>query len=172
MTVTIEIGEGFEGVGTDVAHVNTVLGHRDGPVGAAFATALAQPSIGHVPFLCVFAPGVPVEPATLFVNKAAIAGAGHGKLTWGAAQAGVAEGVTAYAAERFDPSDLGKWALIVAVWVDPEARHEESVFVNNSLATLTALRHGRAVVEGRETGRGIASWRAGDAPTNPYFRVD
>ncbi len=35
------IGESFVGEGAEAAHVNTVLGHRDGPVGVAWATALA-----------------------------------------------------------------------------------------------------------------------------------
>lgn len=170
--MSLEIGEGFAGEGAHVAHVNTLLGRRDGPVGGALASALAGPSVGHVPFLCVYRPGVPVEPATLFVNKATIADAGHGKLTWGAAQAGVAEGVTAYVADRFDPSDLGEWALIAAVWVDPAARDEEVVFVNNSLATLAALRNGRAATDGDDAARTIAMWRAGDPPANPYFRID
>jgi 5,6,7,8-tetrahydromethanopterin hydro-lyase len=32
-------GESFAGEGADAAHVNTVLGSRSGPVGAAWATA-------------------------------------------------------------------------------------------------------------------------------------
>jgi len=35
------IGESFVGEGAEAAHVNTVLGRRDGPVGAAWATAAA-----------------------------------------------------------------------------------------------------------------------------------
>ena len=40
------IGESFVGDGPNAAHVNTVLGGRDGPVGAAWATGLATPSAG------------------------------------------------------------------------------------------------------------------------------
>src|SRR5215471_3776471 len=87
------IGESFIGEGADAAHVNTVLGDRDGPVGTAWATALAAPRQGHVPFVAVLRPGLPVKPMTLFANKATIGGSRHGELTWGAAQAGVAAGV-------------------------------------------------------------------------------
>ena len=66
-----QVGEGFAGEGADAAHVNTVLGLREGPVGTAWATALATPSAGHTPFLAVVRPNVPVQPPTLFVNKAA-----------------------------------------------------------------------------------------------------
>jgi 5,6,7,8-tetrahydromethanopterin hydro-lyase len=35
------IGESLVGEGAEAAHVNTVPGRRDGPVGVAWATALA-----------------------------------------------------------------------------------------------------------------------------------
>ena len=37
------IGESYIGEGAEAAHVNTVLGERTGPVGVAWATALATP---------------------------------------------------------------------------------------------------------------------------------
>jgi 5,6,7,8-tetrahydromethanopterin hydro-lyase len=66
----VEIGEGFVGSGAEAAHVSTMLGERSGPVGAAFATILGSPSVGHVPFLVVARPNLAVRPPTLFVNKA------------------------------------------------------------------------------------------------------
>ena len=82
----MRIGESFVGEGGNAAHVNTVLGDRDGTVGVAWATALATPRPGHTPFVAVLVPGTPVKPLTLFVNKATIDGPEHGTLTWGAAQ--------------------------------------------------------------------------------------
>jgi 5,6,7,8-tetrahydromethanopterin hydro-lyase len=73
-----QIGEGFAGEGADAAHVNTVLGARGGPAEAAFATALAEPSPGHTPFLVVLKPGLAVKPVTLFVSKATVTEALHG----------------------------------------------------------------------------------------------
>lgn len=137
------IGEGFVGSGADAAHVNTVLGERAGPVGTAFATALATPSTGHAPFLVVAQPGLAVQPPTLFVNKAAIADERHGTLTWGAAQAGVAGGVLDALAEGvIDATEVVGLVLITAVWVDPEARDARAVCANNRQATLDALRAG------------------------------
>ena len=46
----MQIGEAFVGKGVNAAHVNTILGAREGPVGTAWATALATPSAGHAPF--------------------------------------------------------------------------------------------------------------------------
>jgi 5,6,7,8-tetrahydromethanopterin hydro-lyase len=157
----MEIGESFVGSGADAAHVNTVLGRRDGPVGTAWATALATPSTGHAPFVCVLAPGVPTQPATLFVNKAAIAGDRHAALTWGAAQAGVAAGVRDYVADHQPAVD--QLVLICAVWVDPDAADEELVFANNAAATQAAL----------ELGAGFrhAPTTDGMEPVNPFFRT-
>jgi 5,6,7,8-tetrahydromethanopterin hydro-lyase len=155
-----QYGEGFAGDGLDVAHVNTVLGRRDGPVGTAWATALASPSAGHVPFVVVAQPNLPVVPFTLFVNKAAIANDRHGTLTWGAAQAGVAAGVLDAAID--DPT--GELCLIAAVWVAPGAADEEAVFANNRAATAAALAMGAAA------GPDVATLRAVTTPTNPYFR--
>src|SRR3954462_11270954 len=142
----MQIGEGFAGAGVNAAHVNTVLGGKDGPVGAAWTTALATPRIGHAPFVVVVRPNVPVKPFTLFVNKSAIdseKNAKHGTLTWGAAQAGVAAGGLAAAGQRVLRADeLESLLLIAAVWVNPDADDEEAVYANNEAATLAALTAG------------------------------
>jgi 5,6,7,8-tetrahydromethanopterin hydro-lyase len=84
----VQIGESFVGEGAEAAHINTVLGHRGGPVGTAWATALASPSAGHTPFVAVVRPGIPAKPLTLFVNKAPIGNDEHGTLTWGRGRSG------------------------------------------------------------------------------------
>ena len=87
-TSGVLIGESYVGEGAEAAHIDGVLGDRDGPVGAAWATALATPRAGHVAFVTVIQPNLPVKPLTLFVNKAPMADEQHGDLTWGAAEAG------------------------------------------------------------------------------------
>ncbi len=141
------VGEGFAGSGAEAAHVNTVLGERDGPVGAAFTTALASPTAGHTPFLVVAQPGLAVQPPTLFVPKATVADDGdgrrHAELTWGPAQSGVAEGVVAALDEGLvDPTEVVHLVLVAAVWVDPAAQDGAAVRANNRQATLDALRAG------------------------------
>ena len=161
----IELGEAFVGAGAEAAHVNTVLGARSGPAGAAWAAALATPSTGHSPFVAVLRPGVPAKPFTLFVNKAAIAGEAHARLTWGAAQAGVAAGVMdAVAAGDVTAAGVDELALIAAVWVDPAARDAEAVYRNNRAATAAALAAGRR----REPALSEAL-AARSLPRNPFF---
>ena len=164
--MAIEIGEAFEGAGAEAAHVNTVLGPREGPVGTAWASALATPSAGHAPFVCVVRPGLPAKPLTLFVNKAAIAGERHGRLTWGAAQAGVAGGVMdAVAAGSIPAAGVDALVLIAAVWVDPAAADEEAVYRNNRAATARALAAGRSAAPPLDE-----VLAARESPENPFFR--
>jgi len=160
------IGESFIGTGAEAAHINTVLGHRAGPVGTAWATALATPTAGHTPFVAVLRPGIPVKPLTLFVNKAAIAGAEHGTLTWGAAQAGVAGGVADAVADGIiSASEVDDLVLIAAVWVDPAAREAELVYANNRAATRAAL---HAAERSLPDLADVLAARA--APSNPYYQ--
>lgn len=161
-----QIGEAFVGRGANAAHVNTVLGLRSGPVGAAFATIIGSPSAGHVPFLVVARPNVPVQPPTLFVNKAPLQGEAHELLTWGAAQAGVAAGVTLALKDGTVPVHLAKTLVVIAaVWVDPGASEEEEVYANNREATCTSLQRGKAGLPSMEQ-----VMDAGEFPENPFFR--
>jgi 5,6,7,8-tetrahydromethanopterin hydro-lyase len=163
---TILIGEGFSGAGPNAAHVNTVLGPREGPVGTAWATALATPRAGHSSFVVVARPNMPVKPPTLFVNKAEIRGDEHGFLHWGAAQAAVARGVLESVAEGTIPQgSVENLALIAAVWVDWAASDEEEIYANNVEATRTAL---AAAAEGRPRLEELLAIRA--EPENPFFR--
>jgi 5,6,7,8-tetrahydromethanopterin hydro-lyase len=160
-----QIGEGFAGSGPNAAHVNTVLGSKGGPVETAWTTALATPRRGHVPFVTVLRPNVPVKPFTLFVNKAEVRGDEHARLTWGAAQAGVASGVAdAVAEEVIAPSDVDDLLLIAAVWVDWSADDEQLVYAHNVRATRDALEAGAA---GRPPLEDVLAARA--SPSNPYF---
>lgn len=143
-----------------------MLGPRDGPVGIAWATALATPRAGHASFVVVARPNMPVKPPTLFVNKAEIRGEEHGFLHWGAAQAAVARGVLESVAEGTIPAEeVEGLALIAAVWVDWAASDEEEVYANNVEATRAALASAAEDRPRLEELLAIAS-----EPANPFFR--
>ncbi|MFZ4517863.1 MAG: formaldehyde-activating enzyme [Microthrixaceae bacterium] len=159
------VGEGFEGDGPEAAHINLLVGDRAGPLGAAFATALASPSAGHTPFLVVARPGLALQPPTLFVNKAPIAGDDHARLTWGPAQTGVAAGIIDALEEgSIDPTAAGSLVVIAAVWVDPTAVVATTVHENNRRATRDAAR--RAAAGDPPVGDVLGA--AGDV-RNPFF---
>lgn len=165
MTEQIQIGESFIGDGVNAAHVNTVLGHRNGPAGTAWATALATPSVGHVPFVTVLRPSLPVKPLTLFVTKAAPANDPHGNLIWGAAQAGIAAGVADALADGILTEEQADTNVVIAaVWVNPNADDDDTVYRNNRESVRTALENGAKnlpataeVIEAR------------NSPSNPFF---
>ena len=158
----MQIGEAFVGSGPDAAHLNVVLGVRDGPLGPAWATALASPTTGHTPFVVVLQPGLAVKPFTLFVSKATITGERHARMTWGPAQAGVAGGVADALADNLIDAD---WLAIAAVWVDPAASDAGAVYANNRDATL------RAFIAGVQGDPDVADVLAArDEPWNPFYQ--
>jgi 5,6,7,8-tetrahydromethanopterin hydro-lyase len=162
----VKIGEGFSGDGPNAAHVNTVLGAKDGPAGHAWATALASPNAGHAPFVVVVQPNVPVKPMTLLVNKATVdpGNERHARLTWGAAQAGVAKGVVdAVRKGIVRAEDTDDLVCIAAVWVNPAADDEHAVYANNAEATLAAL------TAARDDLPSIRTVLDAGEPRNPYF---
>ncbi|MBU6232984.1 MAG: formaldehyde-activating enzyme [Acidobacteria bacterium] len=160
-----QFGEAYAGTGVNAAHLNTVLGLKGGPVESAWVTALATPREGHVGFVVVAAPNVPLVPMTLFVNKATVTSDRHAATTWGAGQLGVASGVTDALHEGvIDRQLASSLLLITAVWIDPMADDDDEVYRNNRQATLDSLRRGvhlEVTDELLERGR---------APFNGYFR--
>lgn len=165
MAQNLQIGESFIGEGANAAHVNTVFGHRDGPAGVAWASALATPSEGHVPFVTVLRPSLPVKPLTLFVTKAAPANDAHGLLIWGPAQAGIAAGVAdALADGVITKEQADTHVVIAAVWVNPRADDPDTVFANNRISARIALQNGSESLP--DTDEVIA---ARNSPTNPFY---
>ncbi|MFK0158080.1 formaldehyde-activating enzyme [Streptomyces sp. NPDC090493] len=163
---TALIGESFVGDGANAAHTNIVLGRKGGPVETAWATALATPSAGHVPFLTVVRPSVPVKPLTLFVTKAAAAGELHERATWGAAQAGLAQGVADAVEEGLVPAaDADDLLIIAAVWVNPAVDDLDASFRNQRAAAYGAV---RAAVTGTPTVADVLA-AAKEGATNPFY---
>jgi len=131
----------------------------------AWATALATPSQGHVPFVTVLRPSLPVKPLTLFVTKAAPATDAHGLLIWGPAQAGIAAGVAdALADGTISLEQADSHVMIAAVWVNPAADDAEQVYANNRESARTAIQNGSRSLPA--TADVIA---ARNTPTNPFF---
>ena len=162
----MHIGECLVGSGSHAAHVNLILGPRNGPLGTAFATAAASPAPGHVPFLAVLRPNLPVKPATLFVSKVALRDERHERLTWGAAQAGIAAGITDGVLQGLLPPQAeDDWLTIALVWVDGAASDAELIYANNKAAAFGALQ--RALLPAWPSHRELSQGRADIG--NPFF---
>jgi 5,6,7,8-tetrahydromethanopterin hydro-lyase len=134
------IGEAWSGVAPNGSHVNVVVARRASPTAAAAVAALASPRPGHVPFLATLEPGVAVRPSAIVVNKVTIEDERLARLTWGAAQVGIAQGVLDAVADGTVPAAAaGELVLLVAVWVDSAASDEVAVRAANREATRAAL---------------------------------
>jgi hypothetical protein len=73
--MSMYIGEALVGDGNEVAHIDLLIGDKAGPVGVAFANALANQKQGHSNLLAVLAPNLGVKPATVMITKVTIKGA-------------------------------------------------------------------------------------------------
>ena len=64
----ILIGESLVGEGNEVAHIDLLIGPKNGPVGAAFANALVNQNQGHTALLAVLEPNLIPKPATMIAQ--------------------------------------------------------------------------------------------------------
>ena len=97
------IGEALVGGGNEVAHIDLLIGSKDGPVGTAFANALANQSQGHSNLLALLEPNLLCKPATVLITKVSIKGASQAVQMFGPAQAAVAKAVADSVAEGVIP---------------------------------------------------------------------
>src|SRR3954447_12530131 len=91
--LTLNIGEALVGEGNEIAHIDLMIGSKTGPVGAAFASALATQSEGHTSLLAVLEPNLVAKPATVLITKVTIKNMKQVVQMFGPAQYAVAKAV-------------------------------------------------------------------------------
>ena len=134
------IGEALVGDGPELAHVDLILGDKEGPVGAAFANALSQLSAGHTPLLAVVRPNLLAKPATLIVPKVTLRKGVQIKEMFGPVQAAVAKAVADCVEEGlFGKSDLESLVIMASIYLDPSAADYNKIYRYNYGATKLAL---------------------------------
>ncbi|OPX72575.1 MAG: Bifunctional enzyme Fae/Hps [Methanoregulaceae archaeon PtaB.Bin152] len=134
------IGEALVGDGPELAHVDLILGEKEGPVGAAFANALSQLSAGHTPLLAVVRPNLLAKPATLIVPKVTLRKGVQIKEMFGPVQAAVAKAVADCVEEGlFGKSDLESLVIMASIYLDPAAADYNKIYRYNYGATKLAL---------------------------------
>jgi 5,6,7,8-tetrahydromethanopterin hydro-lyase len=161
------IGEAWAGEAPNGAHINVVVARRGSPTAAAIVGALASPRPGHLPFLACVRLGEMVRPTTVIVNKATLEGDVLPRLTWGAAQLGVAQGVLDAVADGVvDAGEAAELVLLVPVWVDAAATDETAVRLANRAATRAAIENALRPPSADDV-RALAARR--DEATNAYY---
>src|SRR3954447_1132779 len=134
------IGEALVGEGNEIAHIDLLIGSKDGPVGVAFANALARQSEGHSNLLAVLTPNVAVKPSTVMVTKVTIKGAKQAVQMFGPAQAAVAKAVADSVAAGVIPKGQTESLVIVCgVFIHWEAQDDKKIYDYNYEATKQAI---------------------------------
>jgi bifunctional enzyme Fae/Hps len=134
------VGEALVGEGNEVAHIDLLVGDKEGPVGQAFATGLSSLSAGHTPLLAVIRPNLPPKPSTLIVPKVTIKNLEDTGKIFGPAQAAVAKAVADAVEEEIFPKDkVEDWVVIASVFIHPKAEDERKIYQYNYSATKLAL---------------------------------
>jgi 5,6,7,8-tetrahydromethanopterin hydro-lyase len=136
------IGEALAGDGNEIAHIDLLIGKKDGPVGNAFANALARQSEGHSNLLAVLTPNLAVKPATVLVTKVTIKGADQAVQMFGPAQAAVAKAVADSVAEGVIPKNQAEDLVIVCgVFIHWLAKDNKKIYDYNYTATKDAIKN-------------------------------
>ena len=136
------IGEALAGEGNEVAHIDLIIGDKDGPVGAAFASALARQSEGHTNLLAVLEPNLLVKPATVMITKVTIKGMKQAVQMFGPAQAAVATAVAESVGEGIIPqAEAENLVILCGVFIHPDADDDKKIYQYNLQATKDAIRN-------------------------------
>jgi len=140
MAGSFSVGESLVGDGNEVAHIDLLIGSKDGPVGEAFAEALINQHEGHTNLLAVVAPNLPAKPDTIMANKVTMKGATQAVQMFGPAQAAVARAVVDSVREGVIPEgQVDDLCLIVGVFIHWEATDDKKIFDFNYAATKESI---------------------------------
>jgi 4-hydroxy-tetrahydrodipicolinate synthase len=135
------VGEALAGQGAEVAHIDLLVGTKNGPVAEAFTKAKATPTQGHEPLLAILEPNLSVKPVTLIVPTVTITGMRQASMVYGPAQTAVAKAVVDSVADGTVPKEAVEELIIIAnVFVHPAAVDRQRVYINNYKAMRHALR--------------------------------
>jgi 5,6,7,8-tetrahydromethanopterin hydro-lyase len=136
------IGEGLVGDGNEIAHIDLLIGEKTGPVGTAFANALATQSEGHTSLLAVITPNLICKPATVMITKVTIKGMKQAVQMFGPAQAAVARAVADSVADGIIPkAKADDYVIVCGVFIHPAAADDNKIYQYNYEATKLAIKH-------------------------------
>jgi len=134
------VGEALFGDGNEIAHIDLLIGSKDGPVGNAFANALARQSAGHTNLLAVLEPNLAVKPATVMITKVTIKGLRQAVQMFGPAQAAVAKAVADSVADNvIKKADAENLVIVCGVFIHPQAEDDKKIYQYNYEATKMAI---------------------------------
>ena len=138
--MSMYIGESLVGDGNEVAHIDLLIGSKTGPVGTAFANALANQSKGHTNLLAVIAPNLVCKPATVLITKFTMEHLSQAVQMFGPAQASVAKAVADSVAAGVIPAkDADNLVIVCGVFIHWQAADDTKIYQYNYDATKEAI---------------------------------
>ena len=159
--MSMYIGEALAGDGNEVAHIDLLIGSKDGPVGAAFANALARQSEGHSNLLAVLTPNLAVKPASVMITKVTIKGAKQAVQMFGPAQSAVAKAIADSVAEGvINKNDAENLVCVCGVFIHWQAADDKKIYDYNYEATKMAVKNamqGKPTVDEMVAGKDAAA---------------
>jgi 5,6,7,8-tetrahydromethanopterin hydro-lyase len=142
VTMAMYIGEALVGDGNEIAHIDLMIGDKAGPVGQAFANALANQTKGHTNLLAVVTPNVPAKPYTVMITKVTLGGAKQVVQMFGPAQQAVAKAVLDSVADGVIPKEKAEDLVCVCgVFIHWEAEDNKKIFDYNYEAVKMAIKN-------------------------------
>ena len=139
--MSIYVGEALTGEGNEVAHIDLLIGNKEGPVGVAFANALARQSQGHTNLLAVLTPNLICKPATVMITKVTLRGAEHVLHMFGPAQTAVAKAVAdSVAAGVIPKSEADNLVIVCGVFIHWDAKDDNKIYQYNYEATKLSIK--------------------------------
>ncbi len=136
----MSVGEALVGSGNEVAHIDLLIGSKEGPVGMAFANALADQKSGHSNLMAVLEPNLLCKPATVLITKVTIKGAKQAVQMFGPAQKAVAKAVADSVASGVIPKDQAESLVIVCgVFIHWDAADDAKIYEYNYEATKLSI---------------------------------
>ncbi|HOL41998.1 MAG TPA: bifunctional 5,6,7,8-tetrahydromethanopterin hydro-lyase/3-hexulose-6-phosphate synthase [Methanospirillum sp.] len=134
------IGEALIGEGAELAHIDLIVGDKNGPVGMAFANALSQLSAGHTPLLAVVRPNLLTKPATVVIPKVTLKHEGQVNQMFGPVQAAVAKAVADAVEEGlFGDVNINDICILASAFLHPSAKDYNRIYRYNYGATKLAI---------------------------------
>jgi bifunctional enzyme Fae/Hps len=134
------VGEALIGDGAEVAHIDLLMGDKEGPIGTAFAHAVSQLSAGHTPLLAVIRPNLLTKPVTLVIPKVTLKTMTQVNEMFGPVQAAVAKAVADCVEEGvFSDIDIEKVVILASAFVHPDAEDYNKIYRYNYGATKLAI---------------------------------
>jgi len=160
--MALYVGESLVGGGNEIAHIDLMIGDKAGPVGIAFANALANQSNGHTNLLAVITPNVAVKPSTVMITKVTMKGSKQVIQMFGPAQTAVAKAVADSVAEGVIPKDQAEnWVIVCGVFIHPAAEDNTKIYQYNYEATKQAIAN---ALHGKPTADEMIAQKDADHP--------